>query len=305
MKTKEILVVGSLNVDMVINLEKIPVVGETVLCDNYHYSLGGKGANQACAAGKLDGCVKMLGCVGNDDFGKKQIASLQQINVDTSAIKISQTEKTGTAFVAVNKDGNNSIIVSAGANNSCDVDYIKSKKSLIEQAEIIVAQLEIPYEAVLELFKEARKLNKIIILDPAPYSEKISEELLSLVDYITPNETELMSLVKSDSQDFSLESMIEKAKIVLESGVKNVLVTLGKRGTLLINKEFVKSFSVEDVKTVDTTAAGDCFTGAFAVALSEGKSVDESIEFAGKASTIAVTRVGAQVSLPKRCEINS
>lgn len=305
MKTKEILVVGSLNVDMVINLEKIPVVGETVLCDNYHYSLGGKGANQACAAGKLDGCVKMLGCVGNDDFGKKQIASLQQINVDTSAIKISQTEKTGTAFVAVNKDGNNSIIVSAGANNSCDVDYIKSKKSLIEQAEIIVAQLEIPYEAVLELFKEARKLNKTIILDPAPYSEKISEELLSLVDYITPNETELMSLVKSDSQDFSLESMIEKAKIVLESGVKNVLVTLGKRGTLLINKEFVKSFSVEDVKTVDTTAAGDCFTGAFAVALSEGKSVDESIEFAGKASTIAVTRVGAQVSLPKRCEINS
>jgi len=305
MNRKNILVVGSLNMDMVINLKKIPVPGETVLNESYYYSLGGKGANQACTIGKLEGQVKMLGCIGEDEFGKKLISNLEKFKVDTKDIKITQNINTGMAVVAVDREGNNSIIVSAGANLGCDVEYIRTKKDFIDHSDIILAQLEIPYEAVFEVFKEAHKLGKTLVLNPAPYSDKISDELLKMVDIIIPNETELMSLVGSDDKDFSLDSITKKAKEVLLRGVKNVIVTLGSRGAVLVNRDKVEHFTVDEVKVVDTTAAGDCFSGALVVAIAEGKTIEQSIKFANKASTLAVTKKGAQSSLPSREEIIS
>lgn len=295
---KGILVIGSLNMDLSINLAKMPVTGETILGRGIAYKAGGKGANQACAAGKLGGRVRMLGCVGQDEFGQKLVKSLSESGVETDYIKESRDLPTGTAVIYVDDNGDNSIVVIPGANMACDIEYLKEQDEQFHWCDYVVLQMEIPYEAVWYSVKRAKELGKMVILNPAPAPDEIPEEILSLVDYLTPNETEIIALNGKSKDDIR-----EGAEKLLSRGVSNVIATLGDRGALLVNRYGETFYPARKVVSVDTTAAGDCFNGAMVAALAEGQSEAEAILFANIASSIAVTRKGAQESLPIREEV--
>jgi ribokinase len=295
---KKVLVIGSLNMDLVTELNKMPDLGETVLGSELRYIPGGKGANQACAVGKLGGSVKMLGCIGDDEFGRIQKEALINSNVDVANLKISNSHNTGTALIYINSEGNNSIIVIPGANMDCDTEYLKEKDELFQESDIILLQMEIPYEAIYYAISRAKELKKTVILNPAPAPEEIPDETMKMIDYLTPNETELLKMIHGTKLD--LESMQEAAGKLIEKGVKNVIATLGERGALFTNTEGTVIYPVRKVQARDTTAAGDSFVGAFAVALAEGKSNQEAIEFANLVSSVVVTKKGAQSSIPER-----
>lgn len=295
---KGILVIGSLNMDLSIDLAKMPVTGETILGRGIAYKAGGKGANQACAAGKLGGRVRMLGCVGQDEFGQKLVKSLSESGVETDYIKESRDLPTGTAVIYVDDNGDNSIVVIPGANMACDIEYLKAQDEQFHWCDYVVLQMEIPYEAVWYSVKRAKELGKMVILNPAPAPDEIPEEILSLVDYLTPNETEIIALNGKSKDDIR-----EGAEKLLSRGVSNVIATLGDRGALLVNRYGETFYPARKVVSVDTTAAGDCFNGAMVAALAEGQSEAEAILFANIASSIAVTRKGAQESLPIREEV--
>ena len=295
---KGILVIGSLNMDLSIDLAKMPVTGETILGRGIAYKAGGKGANQACAAGKLGGRVRMLGCVGQDEFGQKLVKSLSESGVETDYIKESRDLPTGTAVIYVDDNGDNSIVVIPGANMACDIEYLKEQDEQFHWCDYVVLQMEIPYEAVGYSVKRAKELGKMVILNPAPAPDEIPEEILSLVDYLTPNETEIIALNGKSKDDIR-----EGAEKLLSRGVSNVIATLGDRGALLVNRYGETFYPARKVVSVDTTAAGDCFNGAMVAALAEGQSEAEAILFANIASSIAVTRKGAQESLPIREEV--
>ncbi|MBC5709419.1 ribokinase [Hungatella sp. L12] len=295
---KGILVIGSLNMDLSIDLAKMPVTGETILGRGIAYKAGGKGANQACAAGKLGGRVRMLGCVGQDEFGQKLVKSLSESGVEIDYIKESRALPTGTAVIYVDDNGDNSIVVIPGANMACDIEYLKEQDEQFQWCDYVVLQMEIPYEAVWYSVKRAKELGKTVILNPAPAPDEIPEEILSLVDYLTPNETEIIALNGKRKDDIR-----EGAEKLLGRGVSNVIATLGDRGALLVNRYGETFYPARKVVSVDTTAAGDCFNGAMVAALAEGQSEAEAILFANIASSIAVTRKGAQESLPIREEV--
>ena len=295
---KGILVIGSLNMDLSIDLAKMPVTGETILGRGIAYKAGGKGANQACAAGRLGGRVRMLGCVGQDEFGQKLVKSLSESGVETDYIKESRDLPTGTAVIYVDDNGDNSIVVIPGANMACDIEYLKEQDEQFHWCDYVVLQMEIPYEAVWYSVKRAKELGKMVILNPAPAPDEIPEEILSLVDYLTPNETEIIALNGKSKDDIR-----EGAEKLLSRGVSNVIATLGDRGALLVNQYGETFYPARKVVSVDTTAAGDCFNGAMVAALAEGQSEAEAILFANMASSIAVTRKGAQESLPIREEV--
>lgn len=301
MKSK-ILVVGSLNMDISIRLARIPVVGETVLGDSLVFTPGGKGANQACAAGKLGGDAAMLGCVGGDDFGNIQKKSLREAGVDVSRLKTSPASPTGTAIILVDKQGNNDIVVVPGANGECDTAYIRENDPLILSASILLLQMEIPWETIGYVIRRAHTLGKRIILNPAPAPDLLPDEILGMVDFITPNENELAQL--SGSPTRTMDEIRAAADALLARGARNVLVTLGKRGVFLANGGGAAVYPTTDLRAVDTTGAGDTFNGAFLVALSEGKTVEEAIRFGNAASSISVTRKGAQESIPTRQEVD-
>ena len=300
---KKILVIGSLNMDMIMKVVSLPLPGETIQAENVSYELGGKGANQSCAAARLGGCVKMLGCVGDDDFGRRQKESLNECGVDISELKTSQRFPTGLASIYVSQEGKNSIVVLQGANAECDVEYLEAKDACLVWADCVVLQMEIPWETITYAVNRAHELGKMIIFNPAPVKQSLPNEFLEKLDYITPNETEVMKLCGKKGD--SINDYIACAKEILNRGVKNVLVTLGEKGVLLATKRETKIFSTRKVHAIDTTAAGDCFNGALAVALLEGMGDIASIHFANMASSIAVTRNGAQAALPLREEVDN
>ena len=297
----KILVIGSLNVDMVMKVDHMPVAGETILSDGMKLVAGGKGANQACAAGRLGTDVIMLGAIGNDAYGEMQRQSLLQSGVDVSGLLTKENVSTGTAFITVNKEGNNSIVVVQGANAQFTPEDIEAHRNLIEECEIVILQLEIPMDTVLYAVKLARKLGKIVLLDPAPAPEHFPEELYQYIDIIKPNESELSRLTGIADAQNHLE---EAVQILKDHGVKNVLVTLGGEGAYLDaeNKTAVH-IPAKKVKVVDTTAAGDSFTAALAAMILDGKTLEEAAEFANQVSAIVVTREGAQDSIPTLQEV--
>lgn len=298
---KGILVIGSLNMDMSVRMGEMPQVGETIMGDSLAYSPGGKGANQACAVGKLKGNVKMLGCIGQDEFGQAQERSLTEAGVDVTHLKKSAVQPTGTAVIYVNSHGDNSIVVISGANGDCDPEYLKEQDQLFEWCDYVLMQLEVPMETIRCAARRAKELGKTVILNPAPAPDHIDDDILKLVDYLTPNETELMRLSKAQGE--GLEAIREGAAILQRRGVKNVLVTMGEHGALLVKEGSSAVYPANKVKAVDTTAAGDCFNGAFVVGLSEGMDEGSALLFANKASAVAVTRKGAQESIPERSEL--
>ena len=299
---KKIVVIGSLNMDMVLNVHHMPSVGETILCDRMELIPGGKGANQACAAGKLGADVVMLGAVGKDEYARKQKVSLEAAGVDIGRIIEKKNVSTGTAVISVNQEGNNSIMVIQGANRELSVKDIDDNMDLLEDSDILIFQLEVPMETVLYAAKKGRELGKYLILDPAPAPKNIPEELLGYMDIVKPNETELALLTGMECAEQHLE---EATAVLKKMGARNVVVTLGGEG-VYISPEYGEAFRVDarKVKVVDTTAAGDSFTAAMAVKLAEGKALKESCEFANLVASVIVTRKGAQSSIPTRQELN-
>ena len=302
---KKILVVGSANMDLVVKVPYMPSVGETILGESFMQSLGGQGANQAFACGRLGEGVAFLAAVGCDAFGKRMLDNMNEIGVDVTQVKEDAAQPTGTAFIYVDAEGRNNIVVVPGANQSCDGEYLKTKRALFEHADFLLIQMEIPYTGIWEAMKYAKELGKTVVLNPAPAPDYgvIQEEAYRCVDYITPNETELAKL--SGLPTDSMENVQLAGKRLLSFGVRNVLVTLGEKGAMLINQTGAKLYPSIPAKAVDTTAAGDTFNGAFVVGLAEGKSVDEAVAFANAASSIAVSRKGAQASVPTRNEVEN
>lgn len=300
---KGILIVGSLNMDIVVEMTKMPELGETVMGKHLSYIPGGKGANQACAAGKLGGHVTMLGCVGNDNFGTRQIQLLKESHVCMEYVDVRQEEPTGTAVIYVDGTGANSIVVIPGANACCDIQYLKEHDELFQNCSYAMFQMEIPKEAVYYGIARAKELGKTTILNPAPAPEALPEEIWDKIDFFTPNETELAKLAGLKEMDE--RSIRRGARKILAKGVKQVLVTMGSKGVLWVNDKTEQIFPARKVEAVDTTAAGDCFNGAFVTALQQGYSIEDAITFANLASSIVVTRKGAQSSIPERDEVYS
>ena len=291
---KNICVIGSLNMDLVVNVDTMPKPGQTIIGSNFKEVPGGKGANQAVAMARLNGNVSMIGKVGEDGFGQTLINSLKNDKVDTTYIQTSKGA-TGVALITVDKNAQNSIVVSPGANFEVKEDDIDNNIEAIKNSDIVVLQLETPLNTIKYALNKAKELNKYTILNPAP-AVKLDDEIIKNVDLLTPNETELeiISGVSIETE----EDIQNAAQIMIEKGVKELIVTLGSKGSLYINKEksmFKKAYKVE---AVDTTAAGDSYTGALAVALSQDKNIEDAMDFASKVGALSVLKEGAQSSLP-------
>ena len=291
---KNICVIGSLNMDLVVNVDKMPKPGQTIIGSNFKEVPGGKGANQAVAMARLNGNVSMIGKVGEDGFGQTLINSLKNDKVDTTYIKTTKGA-TGVALITVDKNAQNSIVVSPGANFEVKEEDIDNNIEAIKNSDIVVLQLETPLNTIKYALKKSKELNKYTILNPAP-ALKLDDEIIKNVDLLTPNETELEII---SGVNIETEEDIQKAaQIMIEKGVKELIVTLGSKGSLYINKEksiFKKAYKVE---AVDTTAAGDSYTAALAVALSKDKNIEEAMDFASKVGALSVLKEGAQSSLP-------
>jgi ribokinase len=297
-----IFVVGSLNMDFVARVNRLPVPGETVPGSDFRTICGGKGANQACAAARLGGSVRMIGRVGDDVFGVELRDSLQESGVDVSAIHRTQRIPTGVALIFVDKAGQNEIVVAPGANGAltpADVEAVLSSAI----GGYLLIQLETPLETVMAAARAARSRGLTVILDPAP-ARSLPPELLSTVDILTPNETEALALLARP--DTSIESAgaqaVARAIRALNGGT--AIVKLGANGAYVSGGAAEGHFAAPAVDVVDTTAAGDTFNGAFAVALAEGRSIAEAVRFANTAAALSVMRAGAQASIPTRDEVD-
>ena len=298
---KKVLVAGSLNMDMVTNVERIPVVGETLLGSEIEMIPGGKGANQAVAIGKLGGRVYMVGAIGNDEYGEHLLTNLKQNNVESNQVSVLEGYNTGLAFIMVNSCADNSIVVIPGANGAFEEKLIDEKK--IREADIILAQMEIPIETVEYVFKKGREYNKYIILNPAP-ARKIPDRMMALIDLVVPNETEFEILTGYSAK--SEESLLKGVQKLFGRGVKEVIVTLGERGARYFSRPGDDIYVPgKKVKAVDTTAAGDSFIGAYVTAISDGEGIEKALNFAAKAAAITVSRPGAQQSLPGLKMVNA
>lgn len=296
----KITVVGSLNMDLVVRTPKIPVMGETIIGSGFMTSPGGKGANQAVAAARLGGKVVMIGCVGNDIFGRDLIANMQVSNVETAYIRILDDVSTGVAVIVI-KDGNNSIIVDSGANFLLSPQMIEEAEEIVKACELLIVQLEIPLETVDKAINLAKKHNKKVLLNPAP-AQKLSDELLGKLDIITPNETECEIITGLEIK--SIEDAKVAVKFLKNKGIPQVVITMGGKGVVYNSGEEIRHKAINPVVVVDTTAAGDSFSGALAVALSQGNSIDEAVDFGSIVGAMTVTKKGAQTSLPTIEEVN-
>ncbi|MBW7997295.1 MAG: ribokinase [Candidatus Glassbacteria bacterium] len=300
MSAKPVVVIGSSNMDLVIKTTRIPRPGETILGGEFVMVAGGKGANQAVAAARLGAHTWFVARVGEDPFGDKMLRNFADEGIETAHVTRDPEQASGVATITVDEDGENAIVVAPGANGQVGPEDVRRARETIESADSVLMQLEIPLDAVAEAAGLATAAGVRVILDPAPARE-LPDELLRNVSLLTPNETEaeLLTGIGGDS----LESARAQAEALLARGVKAVLITRGKQGSLLVDQSGGKSFPTEAVESVDSTAAGDCFNGALAARLASGAPLEEAIAFASKAAAISTTRLGAQDSLPRLGEV--
>lgn len=304
MNERSIAVVGSLNFDLVVHVDKIPSVGETVLGREFKTHPGGKGANQAGEIGKLGHPVHMIGRVGSDTFGTELLESLEKLGVNTAAVGISPGPS-GIAMIEVQANGNNSIVVASGANGSLSEADLDENSSIIRKASLVLAQLEIPIPTLAHLAHLCDRENVPLVLDPAPACA-LGAEILTKIAWITPNETEAQHLTGIKSVPVTEAELNQLADTLMSMGPKNVLLKLGERGSYLATADGARmAIPAYAVESVDTTAAGDAFNGAFAVALAEGAQPADAVRFATAAAAISVTRHGALPSMPTRPEVEA
>lgn len=288
----KILVVGSINMDLVVRVPHSPKSGETVLGGDFETFPGGKGANQAVAAARMNGEVTMVGRVGNDSFGDALIQGLVEDNIKTTHVIKDSEIPTGIAMIAVAADGENMIVVAPGANHKVNLEDVNNTRELMREMDLLLIQLECPLEAVAAAIDLAKAYDVPVVLNPAP-AQPLTKALLANVDVLTPNENELVQL----AGEKDLEAAIQKMK---DWGVKNLVITLGANGARVVNQDLDRHLPAHEITAVDTTAAGDAFNGALAVALAEGKALIEAVQYGLAAGALATTRRGAQPSLPTR-----
>lgn len=297
-----IVVVGSINLDLVAGTDRIPAPGETVSGSTFQTFFGGKGANQAVAAGRLGAQVHMLGKVGTDVFGPQLRSGLESAGVNTAAVA-EVRGPSGVALISTDSNGQNSIIVVPGANGQVTPADLDSHLDLIRNAAIVLTQLEIPLSTVEHLAAMTQREGVPLMLDPAP-ARALPDSMFQEVDWITPNETETCTLLGRSSVEWKDSTMKDAAEALMQRGVRNVVLKLGERGCYLAlangHREFVPAYKV---RAVDTTAAGDAFNGAFATALVRGKDASSAAAWASAVAAISVTRAGAQPSMPNPQEV--
>jgi len=296
-----VIVVGSLNMDLVVRMPRIPQPGETLLGGVFKTFPGGKGANQAVAAARLGAHVTMIGCVGGDAFGQEMRDTLTAEGIDTTHVLVHPESATGVALIQVDAKGQNSIAVASGANFQLTSADVEKAMQAIENFDVLVMPLETPLETIYTAARIASERGAKVLLNPAP-AQMLKPDLLELVDVLLPNEYEAALMTGSSSLQ-SAADVRSAAEKLLSLGVKNLMVTMGSRGAMLFDGQMESNISACPVQAVDTTAAGDCFVGALAVGLCEGRSLLSAAEFASAASAISVTRDGAQPSLPRREEV--
>ncbi|MGN0190223.1 MAG: ribokinase [Candidatus Cryptobacteroides sp.] len=300
MKEKKILVIGSSNTDMTIKADKLPLPGETILGGKFILGPGGKGANQAVAARRLGGNVEFVCKVGKDIFGKNSIEGYIREGIDMSHTLYSD-EASGIALILVDGNGENMISVAPGANGDLTVEDIESIADTIREADYLILQLEIPVESVLRAAQIAHEAGVYVILNPAPACN-LPSELFHYISLIIPNQTETYLMTGIELKDEA--SFQQAVKALNGMGVKDVIITLGSKGSLVFTGRECRLVPAKKVKAVDATAAGDTFCGALCVSLSKGSDLAEAAEFATKASAITVQTVGAQNSIPYIKDIN-
>ncbi|MGA9039364.1 MAG: ribokinase [Terriglobales bacterium] len=301
---KRIVVVGSMNLDLVAATQRIPLRGETVAGASFHSFPGGKGANQAVAAARLGGAVSLIGKVGEDAFGAQLKESLRESGVDTAAIG-TVPGSSGVALITTDATGDNSITIVAGANAQLTCEDLDTNLALIRSAGILLTQLEIPLETVEHLASIAAREKIPLVLDPAP-ARRLPPSLLKSVDWLTPNETETCSLLGWPAQELAEERLEDAANTLLLCGCKNVILKLGARGCYLALADGTRRLiPAYRVRALDTTAAGDAFNGALGVALLAGKDPVSSASWASAVAAVSVTRHGAQPSMPTPAEVEA
>jgi ribokinase len=296
---RPVLVVGSLNMDLVARCESLPRIGQTVFGQDFFTAAGGKGANQAVAAARLGASVAMAGCVGNDQFGRDLMAGLAHAGVRTGTVATTD-RPTGTALITVDADGANTIVVISGANMSCDAALVDRALADSPLAGILLLQHEIPGETNVHAIRAARAAGWFVILNPAP-ARAVPSELLPLIDIIAPNETEAAALTGRSIG--SRSDALAAGRHLVGLGARAALITLGGDGALYCDGSIALHCPAVAVRAVDTTAAGDGYLGALAAALASGRALPDSLGFAAAAAALAVTRLGAQRSLGTQQEV--
>jgi ribokinase len=302
----KVVIVGSLNMDLVACAARIPVEGETITGHTYFDEPGGKGANQAYAVARLGGRAAMLGRVGSDDFGRRMRDNLQQVGCDVTQLEAVPHCTSGIALIFVADDGHNSIIIVPGANDRLTPEDVEAAENYFLEASLVLLQLENPLPTVTAAARVARRAGARVILDPAPAPpQPLPDDLLRSVDILTPNETEAAILAGLKPGRLDAAQAGEIAAKLQSRGAKTVIVKLGVQGCLLVVDEKSLSVPAPMVKAVDTTAAGDVFNGGLAVALAEGADLPQACRFSNAAAALSVTRRGTQVATPTRAEVDT
>lgn len=302
MREARIVVIGSVNTDLVVRVPTIPRPGETVIGGSFTSAGGGKGANQAVAAARAGGKVTFVGRIGADSMGDASGAALRSEGVDTSFLTRDSSAPSGVALILVDEHGENSIAVAPGANHALRPHHLDAARAVIDQADVLLLQLEIPLETVLHAVALADAAGVPVILNPAP-ARPLAANLLAQIAILTPNETEAAVLAGAPVD--TEESAASSAQRLLAHGPRGVVVTLGSRGAVVATADGTSRVPAQRMSAVDTVAAGDVFNGCLAVAIAEGSELDAAVRFATAAAAISVTRHGAQASAPNRVEIET
>lgn len=321
-----IAVIGSFNTDLMVRAPRLPVPGETVLGTTFHMGAGGKGANQAVAAARLGAAVEMVACLGDDEFGRLALTTLSGEGVDVDHVTLLEGVATGVALIMVDDvHGENMIVVAPGANERVSAEHVNVARDVLASSDVLLMQLEIPLETVEHAARVGRECGARVILNPAP-GRPLSRELLAMVDVLTPNETEARIIAGLDGPDWpgakdkpdesgvasaaeaakaaKVTMAAEAAEALLAQGCNAAVITLGSSGVLVADAAGCRRIPPYMVDAVDTTGAGDAFSGALAVALAEGMSLDDACRFANAAAAISVTRVGTAAAMPTRSEVD-
>ncbi|PXZ04593.1 ribokinase [Gilliamella apicola] len=300
MKRKKLIVLGSVNVDHILNVPKFPKPGETLSGSNYKISFGGKGANQAVAAGRLGANIQFIAAVGNDELGNKIKQQLNNDNINTCSVACIEGQNTGVALILVNAQGENQIAIHAGANAQVTTEYLLKYKDDIINADAILMQLETPLATIEQAAKLAKQHQTQVILNPAP-AQKLSDDLLKHIDIITPNETEAEYL--TGIKVLTEQDAEQAAMILHKKGIETVIITLGSKGAWVSSAQRRAIIAGFKVQVIDTIGAGDTFNGMLVTALLEGKTLEQAVKYAHAAGALSVTKPGAQTAVPFRNEV--